>query len=178
MPSIYTIARYWHDRGEPFDVDLAVPACFGCGTTAEITSWGNDPDEARPDFAELLGITEALLAALARPDRHPRYERRIAVFQKSSEAFRRLLADAVEAWERRRWDQAVLERAHLITRVFDGLDGPQNLAPLCSLCHRVMPDFEPGEEESALDYVRNGGFYGLVAPEGRRLIREVSAWAG
>jgi hypothetical protein len=168
MPSIYVIARYWHDRSGPFDVDLAVPACFGCGATAEIKSWGDEPDEARPDFAELLGATEMFLAALAQPDRHPRYERRMEVFEKSAEAFRQLLADAGEAWERQRWNRADLERAHLITRVYDGLDGPQNLAPLCSLCHRFMPNFEPGQEQSALDYVRNGGFHGLATA----LVRE------
>lgn len=43
-----------------------------------------------------------------------------------------------------------LERAHIIDRVFDGLDGPQNLAPLCHGCHKDQPIFRPGDEVAAL----------------------------
>lgn len=45
-----------------------------------------------------------------------------------------------------------LERAHLIDRSRDGLDGPQNLALLCASCHKMMPSFGPGEEDAAREY--------------------------
>jgi 5-methylcytosine-specific restriction endonuclease McrA len=45
-----------------------------------------------------------------------------------------------------------LERAHIIDRCYGGLDGPQNLAPLCSLCHRQQPIFQPGDETVALEW--------------------------
>lgn len=46
-----------------------------------------------------------------------------------------------------------VERAHLIDRVFAGLDLPCNLALLCADCHRAQPASEPGQEQSALDYI-------------------------
>ena len=45
-----------------------------------------------------------------------------------------------------------LDRAHVIDRVFDGLDTEANLRPLCHLCHRSQPIFEPGDEHTALDW--------------------------
>lgn len=45
------------------------------------------------------------------------------------------------------------ERAHLITRCFSGLDGPQNLVLLCKWCHKQQPDFLPGDEERAWAWV-------------------------
>jgi hypothetical protein len=48
-----------------------------------------------------------------------------------------------------------LERAHLIDRVFGGLDLACNLVPLCHDCHREMPSFRPGEESEALAWVRH-----------------------
>jgi 5-methylcytosine-specific restriction endonuclease McrA len=48
-----------------------------------------------------------------------------------------------------------LERAHLIDRCFAGLDGPQNLAPLCWYCHRRrQPIFVPGQEDLARAWFR------------------------
>lgn len=44
------------------------------------------------------------------------------------------------------------DRAHLIDRCVGGLDDVQNVALLCSLCHRMMPPFEPGEEQAARAY--------------------------
>jgi hypothetical protein len=69
------------------------------------------------------------------------------------------------------WRQ--LERAHLIDRICDGLDGPQNLVMLCSLCHRMMPVHRPGQEDAAFNYVLMGGYYPvlsrLLADDGGRL---------
>jgi 5-methylcytosine-specific restriction endonuclease McrA len=45
-----------------------------------------------------------------------------------------------------------LERAHIIDRVFDGLDLESNLLPLCPLCHRSQPIFKPGDEDAALKW--------------------------
>ena len=52
------------------------------------------------------------------------------------------------------WIEAAsyLERAHIIDRWAGGLDGPQNLAPLCGPCHRGQPIFEPGDEEMAIHW--------------------------
>ncbi len=49
---------------------------------------------------------------------------------------------------------AWLERAHVIDRVFDGLDIESNLLPLCGGCHRQQPIFEPGDECAALRWFR------------------------
>lgn len=56
------------------------------------------------------------------------------------------------------WDRAgkFLDRAHLIDRIKGGLDGVQNLVPLCHLCHDTMPSFGPGQEEEAYAWVRSG----------------------
>ncbi len=56
-----------------------------------------------------------------------------------------------------RWNDAArkLERAHLVARVFDGLDGVQNMVPLCSLCHRYQPDSDGAE---AVSWIQAGGF--------------------
>lgn len=50
-----------------------------------------------------------------------------------------------------------LERAHLVDRCRDGLDGEQNLVLLCGLCHALMPSFGPGEGDEALAWVLRGG---------------------
>ena len=41
------------------------------------------------------------------------------------------------------WREAAryLQRAHIIDRVYDGLDAVQNIVPLCGLCHRRQPIF-------------------------------------
>lgn len=44
------------------------------------------------------------------------------------------------------------ERAHIIDRAADGLDGVQNLMPLCGPCHAEQPLFEPGDEFMALSW--------------------------
>lgn len=49
------------------------------------------------------------------------------------------------------------ERAHLIDRVFGGLDGPQNLVLMCPSCHKLMPSYEPGQEQEAEDYAFTNG---------------------
>lgn len=55
-----------------------------------------------------------------------------------------------------RWNDSVfLERAHLADRAAGGLDGPQNLVPLCHSCHRLMPEFTDGRE--AIKWVLAGG---------------------
>jgi len=54
-----------------------------------------------------------------------------------------------------------LVRAHLIDRCRDGLDGAQNLVPLCDWCHDRMPSFGNGDEESVLQWIHEPweGFY-------------------
>lgn len=49
-----------------------------------------------------------------------------------------------------------LDRAHVIDRFLGGLDGPQNLRPLCRLCHNIQPVFEPGQEAEALTWFGEG----------------------
>lgn len=41
------------------------------------------------------------------------------------------------------------DRAHIIDRCFDGLDGPQNLTLLCKGCHQRYPIICPGDEDVA-----------------------------
>lgn len=45
------------------------------------------------------------------------------------------------------------ERSHIIDRSAGGLDGVQNVVPLCYRCHRVMPPFWPGDEDEALAWL-------------------------
>lgn len=56
------------------------------------------------------------------------------------------------------WDKAsrYLERAHLVDHALGGLDGPQNLVPLCHRCHRAMPMFDIGEGAAAIAWVLAG----------------------
>lgn len=63
-----------------------------------------------------------------------------------------------------RWESAAgrLERAHLVDRFLGGLDGPQNIVPLCVMCHRVMPVFDVEHGDDALAYVTDGGWFPLV----------------
>jgi hypothetical protein len=47
----------------------------------------------------------------------------------------------------------VLERAHLIDHARGGLDGVQNLVPLCWDCHKRMPSFKNGDETEVLQWI-------------------------
>jgi hypothetical protein len=71
---------------------------------------------------------------------------------------RRVVQDHPRSLEDR-WNAAVgyLERAHLVDRIRGGLDGPQNLMPLCHRCHKIMPSFDPGEGPDAIAWVLRGG---------------------
>lgn len=46
-------------------------------------------------------------------------------------------------------DQPFLVRAHIIDRCDGGLDGLQNIVPLCGACHGGQPEFLPGDEAEA-----------------------------
>lgn len=46
------------------------------------------------------------------------------------------------------------ERAHLVNRGMDGTDFECNLAMLCHRCHRRMPNFDAGEGQAAISWVR------------------------
>ena len=58
-----------------------------------------------------------------------------------------------------RWRRAnrCLQRAHLVDRCVGGLDGPQNIVPLCAFCHRHMPAFGVGQGPAAMAWVIAGG---------------------
>jgi len=59
---------------------------------------------------------------------------------------------------RDRWDLSdQLERGHLVNRARDGLDGAQNLVPLCHLCNKVMPIFDVEHGGDATAWVILGG---------------------
>jgi hypothetical protein len=68
------------------------------------------------------------------------------------------------------WDAASpsLDRAHLIDRSAGGLDGPQNIVPLCGECHGGMPSFEPGDEDKAIAWVHAGKELRLWTPRAVR----------
>ena len=68
-----------------------------------------------------------------------------------------------------RWNAAELERAHLVDRIRGGLDGPQNLMPLCHRCHKIMPSFDPGEGPDAMAWVMRGGrtCLRIAVPDGK-----------
>lgn len=54
---------------------------------------------------------------------------------------------------RARWNSARLARAHLYDRFRGGLDGPQNIVPLCGRCHDVMPMFLAQGKLHPIDWV-------------------------
>jgi hypothetical protein len=74
---------------------------------------------------------------------------------------------------RDRWIAArsKLERGHLVNRARDGLDGPQNLVPLCGMCNKSMPIFS--RPDPAIEWVLDGGWtqYFDVGPEGELIYR-------
>jgi hypothetical protein len=53
------------------------------------------------------------------------------------------------------WSDAAgwLERAHLRDHMTGGGNEPANIVPLCTMCHRAMPDFVDSRDE-AIDWVR------------------------
>ena len=51
-----------------------------------------------------------------------------------------------------------LQRAHLVTRCYGGLDHEGNLALLCEPCHADMPDFHFYEGCWAIEWVRASRF--------------------
>lgn len=56
-----------------------------------------------------------------------------------------------------------VERAHIVARVWDGLDGPQNIALLCPPCHRRTPAFDPWDWQARRLY---SGLPALPATDG------------
>jgi len=71
-----------------------------------------------------------------------------------------------------RWNEAAgrLERAHLVDRWCGGLDGPQNVIPLCSLCHRLMPTFGIDQGDAALAWVTEGGCMSFLLDAWARVV--------
>lgn len=52
------------------------------------------------------------------------------------------------------WDgNGGIDRAHIITRCYGGLDDVQNIIPLCIACHRMQPGFGPGDEDEAMAWM-------------------------
>ena len=68
------------------------------------------------------------------------------------------LAPAVR-WNRSR---GRLDRSHLVTRARGGLDGPQNLVPLCIPCNQLMPVFGIGQAAEAVRWVQDGGIWPVL----------------
>ena len=71
-----------------------------------------------------------------------------------------------------RWQMAsrYLERAHLVDHALGGLDGPQNIVPLCGDCHRVMPMFGIDQQDAAIAWVLDGGLTGVLKAEIAKLV--------
>jgi hypothetical protein len=73
-----------------------------------------------------------------------------------------------------RWNGAsgYLIRAHLVNRALNGLDGPQNVVPLCYECHSGMPMFRGYDEyPDAAEWVRRGAvWYELRHPGAKRIM--------
>jgi hypothetical protein len=58
-----------------------------------------------------------------------------------------------------RWNSAAhqLLRGHLVNRKRDGLDGPQNIVPICNFCHRFMGMYSVEDGAAAIEWVLDGG---------------------
>ncbi len=62
-----------------------------------------------------------------------------------------------------RWAQARrLERGHIVNWARNGLDGVQNLVPLCAYCNMYMPVFGIEEDEEATAWIIGGGAPGEI----------------
>lgn len=48
-----------------------------------------------------------------------------------------------------------LDRAHLVDHFLGGVDGPENLVPLCTICHRRMPELFH-ERDKAIAWINEG----------------------
>lgn len=60
-----------------------------------------------------------------------------------------------------RWNSSRrLERGHIVNRARFGLDGAQNLVPLCTGCNRLMPIFDYEHEDDATAWIIGGGAVG------------------
>lgn len=84
--------------------------------------------------------------------------------------------DGRNAWSTRKvasW----LDRAHLVDHCQGGGGQPDNLVPLCHLCHDEMPPFGPGQRAAAAlgvqsltvrRYISDGTLYAYKLGQGRR----------
>lgn len=83
----------------------------------------------------------------------------------------REVSQAKRATPRDTWNAASrqLDRAHLVDRAADGLDGPQNMVPMCRQCHAVMPLFEAQDADEAVHWVLAGRELLLWVPEEARI---------
>ena len=54
-----------------------------------------------------------------------------------------------------KWNQSGrwLQKAHLVDRALGGPDTPDNMVMLCPECHSVMPSFDYGEKQAAIEWV-------------------------
>lgn len=127
-------------------------------TREKITAKTDIPGRKRPNLPHILEVAEFWVDR----DDWPHYRANTIGFGEPFCARCGWLVpidDSRFATDKGAWGEAskrsYLERAHLIDRCYDGLDGVQNLVPLCWRCHDVMPSFKPGDEDAALSWVRD-----------------------
>lgn len=78
---------------------------------------------------------------------------------------------------KQRWNAAKrwLQKAHIVARVYGGLDGPQNIALLCDLCHSYQPDDNGAD---AIAWIAAGGIGWGEARKAAIMRRERSTRSG
>jgi hypothetical protein len=68
------------------------------------------------------------------------------------------LEDCTEGKDRWLAAGSWLETGHLVNRARCGLDGVQNLVPLCRFCNRIMPIFDSPASPGPVEWVQAGGW--------------------
>lgn len=92
----------------------------------------------------------------------------------------RVVPEPVGETPEQKWNNSgnLLQRGHLVNRARYGLDGVQNLVPLCRACNMAMPIFESAEIPGPIEWVIGGGIllYYDIGEDGEFSQRAVPAW--
>jgi hypothetical protein len=163
--------------------------CRACDNRAARAGYAarNAPWKARQEEAARAAAAERERLGLL-PDRPGRYLPRLwalASYWAGRDTFAvsldrphcfgcRLRMEASGVTPQEQWNSAGLwlHRAHLVDRIRDGLDGPQNVVPLCAACNHVMPSFGPADGADAIAWVQAGG----SVPYGSAADRDSTSW--
>ena len=78
-----------------------------------------------------------------------------------------------ELWNR---SGSWLQKAHLVDRALGGSDDTDNMVMLCAECHSVMPSFDYGERQAAIEWVLREDEDSHLASIRERIILNISVY--